>query len=215
MKQKVMRGLILSACVCAAAVAVAGQQPARAPRRGGGLDSLSLSSTAERAAAASAGAPQWQTFAPEGMGFSVSVPGVPEEPTQARREQGRLSGQIRTYRLTVGGLKYEVMRTGGLPEQLMSQPDFAEKFFVSMTPGLSAALQVEHPQLDFRLSSQQSISLAGYEGREYEFAAAGHRAVVRLFLIERAIYALSVLGGKNEMTPDKVNKFFDSFALAQ
>jgi len=214
MKQKVVRGLILSACVCAAAVAVAGQQPARAPRRGGGLDSLSLSSTAERAAAASAGA-QWQTFAPEGVGFSVSLPGVPEEPTQARREQGRLSGQIRTYRLTVGGLKYEVMRTGGLPEQLMSQPDFAEKFFVSMTPGLSAALQVEHPQLDFRLISQQPVSLAGYEGREYEFAAAGHRAVVRLFLIERAIYGLSVLGGKSEMTPDKVNRFFDSFALAQ
>ncbi|HZG51719.1 MAG TPA: hypothetical protein VEZ40_06255, partial [Pyrinomonadaceae bacterium] len=70
-------------------------------------------------------------------------------------------------------------------------------------------------QIKFRLVSEQPVSLDGYEGREYEFEAEGHRAVARLFLVERAIYALSVLGAKSDMTPDKVNKFLDSFALAQ
>ena len=210
MNQKIFRAAALAVSVCALSLAASGQQPPASRTRRGGLDNLSLPSTAARVASASTGtgAATWLTFAPEGAGFAVSVPAMPEE-TQGGR------GQLRSYRLAAEGLKYEIGRTGQMPEQLVSQPEYVERFFAGARQGLVAALEQSNGQIKFRLVSEHVVSLDGYEGREYEFDAEGHRAVARLFLVERAIYALSVLGAKSDMTPDKVNRFLDSFALAQ
>jgi hypothetical protein len=217
--KKILRGLLLLVSVCALPAVAAAQQeqqpqPARARR--GGLDNLSLPSTAARVASASDGASAWQTFAPEGAGFSVSLPGLPEERGRAGHA-GRdgSAAQFRNYQLTSGGLKYEIGRTGQLPEQLLSQPDYMERFFAGASQGIAAALARENQQIKYKLVSEQTISLDGYEGREYEFAAEGHRAVARLFLIERSIYGLSVIGAKSVMTPEHVERFLNSFALAQ
>jgi hypothetical protein len=207
--------LLVSVCVLSAATAAQQpQQPARARR--GGLDNLSLPSTTARAASASSGAVVWQTFAPEGAGFSVSLPGRPEQPTaRAGRESGGSAAQVRNYRLASGGLKYEIGRTGQLPEQLLSQPDYIEKFFAGASRGMTAALAQQNQQSKFKLVSEEVISLDGYEGREYQFDAEGQRAVARLFLVERSIFGLSVIGPKSEMTPEHVERFLNSFALAQ
>jgi hypothetical protein len=212
--QKILRGMMLLVSVCALSGAAAAQQPSARARRGG-LDNLSLPSTTARVASASTGASAWQTFAPEGAGFSVSLPGLPEEPTQAGRASGQLASQFRSYRLTSGGLKYEIGRTGQLPEQFVSRPEYVEKFFEGASQGITAALARENQQIKFKLVSEQAISLDGYEGREYEFDAEGHRAVARLFLIERSLYGFSVIGPKSEMTPENVNRFLNSFALTQ
>lgn len=214
MNQKIFRGLTLAVSVCALVVAAASaQQPTRARR--GGLDNLSLPSTSARVSAASTAGAAWLTFAPEGAGFSVSLPGLPEEPTQAGRERGQLAAQFRSYRLAAGGLKYEVARTPPFPEQFVSQPGFADKFFAGAAEGLTRSLLAENPAIKFRLVAEQTISLDGYEGREFEFTAEGHRAVARVFLIERSVFGLGVLGAKSEMTPDKVGRFLDSLALIQ
>jgi hypothetical protein len=214
--KKILRGMMLlaSVCVLSAVAAAQQQQPARARR--GGLDNLSLPSTVARVASASDGASMWQTFAPEGAGFSVSLPGLPQERGRATGRGGvQPAEQFRNYQLTAGGLKYEIGRTGQLPEQLVSQPDYMERFFAGARQGITAALAQENQQIRYKLVSEQTISLDGYEGREYEFAAEGHRAVARLFLIERSIYGLSVIGPKSEMTPEHVERFLNSFALVQ
>lgn len=213
MKKKIFRGATLALCMCALAVAALGQQPSRGRR--GGLDNLSLPSTSARVTAASTAGAAWLTFAPEGAGFSISLPGLPEEPARTGREQGHAGAQLRTYRLAAGGLKYEVARTPPLPAQLVSQPGFTDKFFASAGEGMSRSLLSENPNIKFRLVSEQAISLDGYEGREYEFAAEGHRAVARIFLVEHSIYALGVLGAKSDMMPDRVGRFLDSLALIQ
>jgi hypothetical protein len=206
--------LLASVCVLSAAAAQ-GQSPARARRGGGGgLDNLSLPSTTARVASASTGASAWQTFAPEGAGFSVSLPGMPDEPARAGG-QTAAAAQFRNYRLAAGGLKFEIGRTGQLPEQLVSRADYVEKFFAGAAEGITAALSRENQQLKFKLVSEEAVSLDGYEGREFEFAAAGHRAVARLFLVERSIYGLSIIGANSEMTAENVNRFLDSFALTQ
>jgi hypothetical protein len=205
--------LLVSVCLLSAASATA-QQPAARARRGG-LDNLSLPSTTARVASAANAATAWQTFAPEGAGFSVSLPGMPEEPTRAGRESGQTAAQFRSYRLISGGLKFEIGRTGQLPEQFVSRPEYVEKFFLGASQGITAALARENAQVKFKLVSEQTISLDGYEGREYEFDAEGHRAVARLLLIERSIFGLSVIGAKSEMTAENVNRFLNSFALTQ
>ncbi len=216
MNKKILRGMMLLVSVCvlsAVAAAQQQQQPARARR--GGLDNLSLPSTAARAASASASVDAWQTFTPEGAGFSVSLPGLPEERARPGRGSSRPTTQFRNYKLASGGLKYEIGRTDQLPEQLVSQPDYMERFFAGASQGITAALAQENQQVRYKLVSEQTISLDGYEGREYEFAAEGHRAVARLFLVERSVYGLSVIGPKSEMTPERVERFLNSFALAQ
>jgi hypothetical protein len=213
--KKISRALALAVAVCALACTALGQQQPKARR--GGLDNLSLPSTSARVSAAStAGTPgAWLTFAPEGAGFSVSLPGMPDEGALAGRQGGQVPGQFYSYRLAAGGLKYEVVRTPPLPAQLVSQPGFADKFFATATENLTRALLAENPNIKFQLVAEQTISLDGYEGRELEFAAAGHRALARVFLIERSLYGLGVLGTKSDMTPDKVNRFLNSLALTQ
>ena len=216
MNQKILRGMMLLASVCALSAASSAQQQQPAKARRGGLDNLSLPSTTARVASASTGASAWQTFAPEGAGFSVSLPGLPEERARAAgRAGGQSAAQFRNYQLTAGDLKYEIGRTGQLPEQFLSQPDYMERFFAGASQGIAAALAQENQQIRYKLVSEQTISLDGYEGREYEFAAEGHRAVARLLLVERSVYGLSVIGPKSEMTPEHVERFLNSFALAQ
>ena len=221
MNKNIFRGAMLLASACVLSAVVAAQepqsqqrkqqrQPARA--RGGGLDNLSLPSTRARAASASTSADAWQTFAPEGAGFSVSLPGLPEEATQAARASGQLAPQFRHYRLIAGGCLYDLGRTAQLPEHLFSQPGFLDKFFAMSAQYLSIALAQKNQQIRFKLVSEQPISLDGYEGREYEFDAEGHRAVVRLFVIERALFSLSAIGSKSELMPENVNRFLNSFA---
>jgi hypothetical protein len=211
--KKIFRGITLAVSVCALAFAASGQQTAKTRR--GSLDNLSLPSTSARVSAASTTGAAWLTFAPEGAGFSVSLPGLPEELTQAGRERGQVAEQFRSYRLAAEGLKYEVVRTPPFPEQIVSQPGFADKFFAGAAEGLTHSLLAENRNIKFRLVAEQAISLDGYEGREFEFAAEGHRAVARVFLIERAIFGLGMVGAKSEMTPDKVSRFLDSLALIQ
>lgn len=218
MDRKIFGGMMLlvSACVVSACVlSAAAQQPQPAKARRGGLDSLSLPSTTARAASASNGASPWQTFAPQGAGFSVSLPGLPEESAHAGRESGQPGAQVSNYRLIAGGLEYDLGRMGQLPEQILSQPGFTDTFFAHSAQSIVAALARKNPQIKFKLVSEQPVSYDGYEGREYEFAAAEHRVVARVFLIERFVFALSVLGAKSEMTPGNVNRFLDSFALTQ
>lgn len=214
MNKKIFRAVTLVLSVCALmSVAASGQQTARG-RRGGGLDNLSLPSTSARVSAATTGA-AWQTFAPEGGGFSISLPGLPEEATRAGRESGQLPTQFRSYRLAAGGLKYEIARTPPLPEQFVAQPGFTDKFFAVSSTNLTRSLLAENPNIKFRLVSEQAVSIDGYEGREFEFDAEGHRAVARVFLVERSIYGLGVLGAKSEMTRETVSRFLDSLALTQ
>jgi len=219
--RKIFRGVMLllaSVCVLSAAATAQQPSPARARRGGGGLDNLSLPSTTARVASASTGASAWQTFAPEKAGFSVSMPGLPEESTREVRAGGQSAAvQVRTYRLAAGGLKYEIGRSGQLPKQPMSHPDYMEmeKIYAGVAQVVAIALAGENQESKFRLVSEQTISLDGYEGREYEFAAEGERAVVRLFLVERALYGFSVTGANREMTAESVSRFLDSFALTQ
>ena len=213
MNRKIFGGVMLLVSACVLSSVVAAQQPAKARR--GGLDSLSLPATTARAASASNGASPWQTFAPQGAGFSVSLPGLPEESALAGRESGQAGVQVSNYRLVAGGLEYDLGRMGQLPEQLFSQPGFTDTFFAHAAQNISAALARKNQQIKYKLVSEQPVSYDGYEGREYEFAAAEHRVVARIFLVERFVFAFSVLGAKSEMTPENVNRFLDSFALTQ
>lgn len=204
MNQKSFRLPLLFVSLCALALnAFAQQQPQR-----GGLDSMSLVSHAGAGADAA-----WQLFAPEGAGFSILVPGTPEEVTKRGRESGQLAAQFRGYELAgADGVKYEFGRTGQLPAEVFARPDFKAEFFAHNAEGLTAMIQHANPRAGFKLVAERKVSVAGYEGREYEYAAPGLRSLARVYLVDRAIFALAVSGSETALTTDKAGKFLDSFS---
>ena len=201
MNQKSLRALLLFVSVCTLSLTTFAQQQ---PRRGG-LDSMSLVSHTGADA-------EWQLCTPEGAGFSVLVPGTPEEVTRRGREAGTLAAQFRGYELTAAdGVKYEFGRTGQLPAQIVDQPDFSDKFFEHYAEALTLILQKSNQGAQFRLTAARQVSVAGGAGRAYEFAAPGRRAAVRAYLIDRAFFLLAVSGPEGVLTADKADKFLDSF----
>lgn len=206
MNKSIVRVPMFVAALCALALGAQAQQ--RTARRGGSLNSLSLVSNADPAMSAGAG---WQLFAPEGAGFSVLVPGTPEEASRHGRENGMTPAQFLSYHLTADGLKYEFGRTGQLPLEIAGKPDFGAKFFAHNAEGMLFALQSENPALKFRLVGERKVTAVGYEGREYEFAAPGVRSLARVYLIDRALFALALSGAEAKLTDDSARKFFDSF----
>jgi hypothetical protein len=205
MKRKFLRAALLVVSLGALSLTALAQQQ---PRRGG-LDSMSLITNAGTPAATdSAG---WQLFAPEGAGFSVVVPGTPTEVTKRGREAGTLAPQFRSYQLAdADGVKYEFGRTGQLPAQFAGA-DFEARFFAQNAEALTIVMQHANPQAHFRLVDERPVSVAGYAGREYEFAGTGVRALGRVYLIERAIFVLGVSGRESALTDEKAGKFLDSF----
>jgi hypothetical protein len=207
------RSFALSACLaCACAVAVSAQQP-RARR--GGLDNLSLPSRGASSATSSDAPAGWQTFAPEGAGFTVSMPGVPDEPTAVGRGAGSLPQQFRGYRLQEGGLEYEIIRTPPLPPELFAKENFEDEFYAMLPQFLAQGAKAGMPQFILEMTGERAVESGGHAGREYEFSSRTHRSQVRVFLVERAMLFVALTGTKSAFSESKMRAYLDSFTLTQ
>jgi hypothetical protein len=210
------RAFALSACLlCACAVASA-QQASQPRARGGGLDNLSLPSRAASTTVLPAGAPAgWLVFAPEGAGFTVSMPGVPEEPTAGGRRAGSIPQQFRSYRLQEGGLDYEIVRTPPLPPELFAKENFEDEFYAMLPQFLAQGAKAGMPQFNLEMTGERAVESGGHAGREYEFSSRTHRSQVRIFLVERALLFAALTGPKSAFTEAKMRAYLDSFTLTQ
>lgn len=196
----------LAACVLFAASSAAAQQQQRSPRRVG-LDNLSLAS------ATLGDADSWQVFAPEGAGFSVELPGVPAESAGAGRDAGPLAQSVRDYKLRAGGVEYQIARTAQLPESVYEAEGFVEKFFASLQGSLAASAAREWPHMKLEMLGSTAVSLGGHDGREFELASAGYRSRVRVFLVDRAVLVAAVTGPREEVTDERLERYFGSLRL--
>ncbi|HVG30402.1 MAG TPA: hypothetical protein VM864_11920 [Pyrinomonadaceae bacterium] len=208
------RPFALSTCLACACAVAFGQQP-RARR--GGLDNLSLPSSRGASSDASpADAPAgWQTFAPEGAGFTVSMPGVPEEPTAAGRHAGLTRQQLRSYRLSEGGLDYEIVRTPPLPPELFAGENFEDEFYAMLPRFLAQGARAGMPQFNLEMTGERAVESGGHAGREYEFSSRTHRSQVRVFLVDRGMLFVALTGAKSAFSEAKMRAYLDSFTLTR
>lgn len=202
------RSFALALCAACACVAASAQQPR--PRRGG-LDNLSLTSRPPGGSAADSTA-GWQTFSPEGAGFSVMLPGTPEDTMLKGRRAGTLNAQLYDFRLKAEGLDYEIVRTGQFPKEVL-QGDFSDKFFEALPQNLAQAAQVGMPQMKLQLAGERPVELGGYTGREYEFSSEEYRSQVRVFIVDRALLLVGMTGPKSVFSQEKLRAYYDSFTL--
>jgi hypothetical protein len=111
---KAFSTLLLLVCLAVMSSVALGQQQQRRARRSGGLDNMSLPSTG--VVASSAG---WQEVAPEGTGFSVMMPGTPDEMSN-QLGTGPLS--LRIFHVRAGDVEYATGVVLNFPVELSEQP---------------------------------------------------------------------------------------------
>ena len=204
-----LRAAVALVFLCGAASAASAQQP-QGRRGGGGLDNMSLPSTLERAA----GAERWPTFAPEGEGFSVAMPGKPLDVAAEKRAGGHAAdARSRSYRVKADGILYEVTRTGQIPAALFEMKGFEQDFLASLAGSLPASARNEWPHMKLELSEQRPISVDGLDGREFVLGSADYRSRVRAFVVERSLLIVAMTGARSAFTDAKLDKFFGSLRL--
>ena len=201
--------LAVSVCVCGLAPVSSARQQGARPRRGG-LDKLSLPSTTERLRGPSL--PEgWQVFEPEGAGFRVAAPSGLEELTQKGRAEGRLAAGFRQYQVADEGAEYGVGRTGAILRAV--EP---AEYFASVREMMAARGGAPSGKrgAKIELVRERVVALDGREGREFEMAGDGRRALVRCYLIEGSVYTLAVDGPAASFPEEKARVFLDSFRLS-
>jgi hypothetical protein len=211
MRERFLCAVVALVCLWGALPQAApGQQTAPLPRRGGGLDNLSLPSTMARAAAAEAAAGGWRKVEPAGVGFSVLMPGAPEEMMYRIRQTERPLGlYFRHWRLRADGVEYHVMVKRGtgddienfqrmlrmtMPRDLMRSPDDPEKM---------------------QLTDEGWVADRGLDAQEFDYESERDLGRVRLYTFERLVYVLAMTGHKTSFNEEKAGKFFKSFAVGE
>jgi hypothetical protein len=201
--QKFFSTVMLVVClVVLSSVEVFGQQQRR---RSGGLDNLSLPSTGASIASSS-----WQKFAPEGAGFSVMMPGLPDENS---KEVGPGAANLKAYRFKTGETEYVVGVLLDFPAELLQSPDFRAKYF-EVVPHMMMRAQ-EYASRNYKLSSQRNISINDHPGRQYKLDSADYTCTMRVVLTDRSIYIMSVESARATLSPENVEKFLASFTLEE
>lgn len=208
MDKSFLRAALALACLCGAALAASAQQP-QGRRGGGGLDNMSLPSTLERAASAE----RWPTFAPEGEGFSVAMPGKPVDVAAEKRAGGLADALSRRYVVKADGMVYEVTRTGQIPAALFEVKGFEQDFLASLAGSLPASARNEWPHMKLELSEQRPTALDGVAGREFDLGSADYRSRVRAFVVERSLLIVAMTGPRTAFTDAKIDKYFGSLRL--
>jgi len=208
MDKMFLRAALALVFLCGAASAASAQQP-QGRRGGGGLDNMSLPSTLERAASAE----RWPTFAPEGEGFSVAMPGKPVDVASEKRAGGHADARSFSYRVKANGIVYEVTRTGQIPAALFEMKGFEQDFLASLAGSLPASARNEWPHMKLELSGQRPTTLDAVAGREFDLESADYRSRVRAFVVDRSLLIVAMTGARTAFTDAKLDKYFGSLRL--
>ena len=203
MNQKFFSTTLLLVCLAVLSVSAFGQQQRR--RSSGGLDNLSLPSTGRSVASSS-----WQKFAPEGAGFSVMMPGLPDETS---KELGPGAANLNEYRVKTGGTEYVVGALHNFPAEMLRSPDFMAKYFELLPDAMMRS--AEYAGRNYKLSSQRSISINDYPGRQYKMDSTDYTCTMRVVVAENSIYVVAVESAKATLSTESVEKFLASFTLEE
>lgn len=203
MNQKLFSTTLLVVCLAVPSVSAFGQQQRR--RSSGGLDNLSLPSTG-RSLESSA----WQKFAPRGAGFSVMMPGLPDETS---KEVGPNATNLSEYRVKTDGTEYVVGVLLNFPAEMLRNPDFMAKYFEILPTAMMRSS--EYAGRNYKLHSQRSISVSDHPGRQYKMDSAAYTCTMRVVVAEHSIYVMAVESEKAKLSTENVEKFLASFTLLE
>jgi hypothetical protein len=182
----------------------------RRPSRRAAFASVALVATLASCAAPAAS--NWTTFAPEGGGFSVSLPGVPTRDHQfPKNESG--SFEMNVYTLVLDGGGFFTVAESKLPPNVDTK-DGADAVLDSACDRVVASASA-------RLVAKQTIFLSGHAGRQIEAnvpesaVAGGATLRGRVYLVGGRLYELAAVVPRPAASAAATNRFLDSFEVKE
>ncbi|NJP04393.1 MAG: hypothetical protein HC837_01540 [Chloroflexaceae bacterium] len=163
----------------------------------------------ENGGSSATGSEDWIEFSSEEGGFTVMMPGTPEEGSQ---DVGTDAGQmgLATYQFTTDAAAYTVMFSD-FPEDMIGAVDPQELLLGGQEGALTS--------LDGELISEREVDLDGYPGREIvaEAQVGGIDAILkgRFYLVDNRLYQTLVIGQQDAVDEEDIDYFLDSFSLNQ
>lgn len=157
------------------------------------------------------GTGDWKLIAPAGEGFSVRLPGKPDEETH------RLPLMGNTYLMRLytsvdepSGIMFMVaMQEFSSMSAALQPAKRVEEFMRGFKEGLSNALGGAGVKLE--LIPERDLEFKNHFGRQYTISVGESRGVVRAFDATRRIYVLVAMGGTERNS--NVGRFFNSFDI--
>jgi hypothetical protein len=153
----------------------------------------------------SAGLPMgWQEFASKEGGFTVAMPGTPQEQPfetktpfgMAKATNWRVEAQVARYIVAIIDCPVPVA------------PDQVDQLFQGISEGFASSAKG-------KVKSDKKISLEGNAGREYVIELPNQAIVKnRSYLVKQRVYSLSV-GPLEKIAAEDADRFMDSFKLAK
>jgi hypothetical protein len=155
------------------------------------------------------GSAEWKEFTSSEGGFSVSMPGAPQEETQTvPTAAGDI--ELHTFLVDQGASGYFVGYFD-VPSELLAASD----------PGtlLNGGIQGAFGNIDGNIENQRDITLNGFPGIEASgtFSFEGETGTIkaRAYLVNERVYQIyAAVQGTGGQSPD-IDRFLDSFKLNQ
>ncbi len=180
------------------------------PTRWAVLAALCLFASCAPASAPSGTA--WKTFAPDGAGFSVLMPAVPERDRRyAKNEGGTIETNVYTHLLADGGV-YTIV------DQILPP---GTDLSASVDNVLDDAAKRQVYSASGEIVSQQKVFLSGHPGRRVEAtvpeSAIPGGAVLkgRLYLVGHRLYEIIAVVPKADAGSPDTDRFLDSFQIKE
>jgi len=141
-------------------------------------------------------ASNWREFSSNAGGFSVSMPGVPEEEANTSKRGNAVRG------LTL---------SNSSEAYLLIYSDLSETpSNVEIQKMMDTAISMLTQRRNLKLLSQRDISLKGYPGREFDIGRDDTSIIKgRIYIMQQRIYLLTVVTPK----PSNAQRFLESFRV--
>jgi hypothetical protein len=136
----------------------------------------------------------WVTFAPEGAGFSVSLPGKAVETIDKRP-----TFTLHSFTVTAGRATYVASYSDYQPGKL------------DPTKALTANRDKFNKSLQAKLMSSREIALNGHAGIEFTSETPAANVKSQLFLIGNRLFQTATFVFKDVDETRNVDRFFESF----
>jgi PsbP-like protein len=136
----------------------------------------------------------WVTLAPEGAGFSVSLPAAAME-----RVDTKTAYTMHAFTVVVGRATYVASYTDYEPGKLNAKT------------ALTANRDKFNKNLQATMTSSREITIDGHTGLEFTSETPAHNVKSQLFLIGNRMFQTATVVYKDVDETRNVNRFFDSF----
>ncbi|MBN1457745.1 MAG: hypothetical protein JW912_07835 [Sedimentisphaerales bacterium] len=137
--------------------------------------------------------------------FTVSFPGEPEEGVQTLTSH---DGDFDLYMYNAGSKKISFA---------VAYVDYPDSVFKkrSVKEMLDGAVDGAVNNVGGKLIDEIEVEYEGYPGREIEVSIASEKAIIRarIYLVDKRLYQLMVIGKEDQVTESRVYDFFDSFVI--